>query len=129
VTAKKLLTLSFVFWLLLALLKVWFFNYVIFTNPGVQEIVFWVLVAILAAAMSRRFGIIHFVEAGVIIGVWCVTTVLVDLIITRAFTGTHIFSTAAYWYSYLMIGLSVLFFHKKRHIHLRKELAKHHGHH
>ena len=132
-TAKRF-WLSFLFaWVVLALVKVWFFNNPIFSNAGFQQIVFWALTGIIGIAIVRRFGIISFFEALFIIFIWTVGFFLLDFFIISNYTGAKIFSGTEYWFGMLIMDVSIFIFHKKRHLAVRKHLhdlqhAKEHGH-
>ena len=121
-THKNFFALFFLQWLILALVKIWFFNHVIFANPGTQEIFFWIVTALVAIVFTLRLGIINFLEAFFAIFVWVVGGLFLDLIITSKFTGLAIFSKVSYWIGYIVVGVAVLLFHKKRHIAVRHEL-------
>lgn len=91
---------------------------------------FWFLAAAIGAAIVRRFGVLNYLEVFFIIIVWFLIDLFLDLVVTTSYTGYTIFSRADFWLVYLFLGLAVLFFHKKRHIQIRKELhASHSGHH
>jgi len=128
-TIKNLFLYSFLQWLLFSLLKIWFFNYEILSNAGWQNILFWIFCAIIAAAVVRRFGIINYLEAMFLIIVWILGDLLLDLMILSIYTGLGIFSTVEYWVGFGILALSIFFFHKKRHIHVRKLLHHSHGGH
>ncbi|MBI5530180.1 MAG: hypothetical protein HY918_01635 [Candidatus Doudnabacteria bacterium] len=129
-TIRKFLLFGFLQWLILTAVKLWFFNHQIFSNSGWQEIAYWVLTAAVVAALSRRFGVLNYLEAFFLATVWSLGDALMDLLITSIYTGLGIFYTRAYWFGFLFLALGIILFHKKRHIHVRHELhAKHHGHH
>ncbi len=129
-TLKNLFLYSFLQWLFFILLKVAFLNYEILSNSGWQNILFWLLAAAVAAAFSRRFGILNYLEAIFLIIVWSLGNLLLDLLVLTAYTGTGVFLKMEFWVSYAMFALSIFLFHKKRHIHVRKLLHhSHHGHH
>ncbi len=129
-TLKKLFVYSVLQWVILALLKIWFFNSQIFSNYGLQELVFWAAVAAVAAAIVRRLGVLNFLEAFFLIIAWFLGDLLFDLLATSIYTGLSIFYNPAYWLGYAALAVAIIFFHKKRHIQVRKELhAKHYGHH
>lgn len=114
---------------MLALVKLWFFNNQIFANPGIQQIIFWILTCVIIAAIVRRFGLISFLEAFFLIIVWTLGNLLLDLLLVSNYTGLSIFHTQGYWVSFLVMDASIFILHKKRHIHIRKELrAQAHGH-
>lgn len=127
-TSKKLALYTLYQFVILALLKVWFFNTVIFSNAGIQQIVFWIIVIIIGAALVRRFEVINFFESFFIIFIWVVGDAFFDLLITSRFTGLSIFAGQEYWVGAFFLGLSVFLFHKKRHLQVRHELhAKAHA--
>ena len=126
-TIKNLFLYSFLQWVFFSLLKLWFFNYEILSNSGWQNILYWLLAAVIAAAMVRRFGVIYFLEAIFLIIVWTLGDLLLDLMLLSIYTGLGIFSKMEYWVGFFIFALAVLFFHKKRHIHVRKLLQ--HSHH
>ncbi len=126
---KTLSLYSFLQWIILAFVKVWFFNSQIFSGPLLQSWVFWVITALVGAAVIRRFGVINYLEVFFILFAWVLGGAFLDLLITGNFTGLSIFTKPEYWISYIFLILSALIFHKKRHIQIRKELqAKHHAH-
>ncbi len=129
-TMKNLFLYSFLQWVFFSILKYLFFNYQILSNSGWQNILFWLLAAAISAAFARRFGVINFLEAIFLIIIWTLGDLLLDLMLLSIYTGLGIFSKVEYWVGFFVFGLSILFFHKKRHIHVRKLLAhSHHGHH
>ncbi len=127
-TIQKLLLFSFLQWLLFTALKVWVFKFGLFASPGMETLAYCLLVAVIAAALVRRMGVINYLEAFFLIGLWVLGDMLGDLLITGMFTGLGIFATGKFWYGQLALALSIFLFHKKRHIHVRKELHAHHHH-
>jgi hypothetical protein len=128
-TGKKFLLYWFLYLVIFTSLKVWFFNYEIFSNFGVQEIVFWALSAVIGAALVRRLGIINYLESFFTMLVWILSGAFFDLLITAAIAGLGIFFQPAYWGGFISMSLAIFLFHKKRHIHVRHELHSHgHGH-
>jgi hypothetical protein len=125
-TPKKFLLLLFAQWLILALLKAWFFNSQIFGNPGLQQIVYWLLTAAIVAAMVRRFGHISFFEAFFLVFSWTLFDLLFDLLLLSPYTGVSIFSGMEYWWGIVILVASIMLFHKKRHIKIRNDLRAHH---
>ena len=125
-TPKKFLLLLFAQWLILTLLKAWFFHSQIFGNPGLQQIVFWLLTAVVAAALVRRFDHISFFEAFFVVFSWTVLDLLLDLLLLSPYTGLSIFSAPEYWWGFVIMIASILLFHKKRHIKVRHDLHAHH---
>lgn len=99
-----------------------------YLSSGLQNGIFWLFNIVLSAAFIRRMGVLNFMEAFFIFLVWFLGGMFLDLLITSAFVGTAVFSQSAYWYGFLFMLLSIMFFHKKRHIHIRKELHARHQH-
>ena len=124
---------KFLFFLFLQLaavtgLKIWFFASEIFANPGLQEIIFWLLMAVASVAIVRRLGVINYLEAIFTAVVWTLAGLFVDLIITTNYTGLTIFLSVKYWIGFGVMAVGMFMFHKKRHVHIRHELrAKEHG--
>ncbi len=125
-TGKKLLLFTFIQWIILALLKYWFFSYTIFSDPGIQEIVFWVLTGVVVTAMIRRFGVLSYLEVIFILFLWTIFNLLFDLLWLSPLTGVSMFGSMQYWIGVLILGISAFLFHKIRHIHVRH--ASHNKH-
>lgn len=121
-TFKSFFIAAFVQWLLMAFLKVWFFNHQIFSDPGVQEVAFWLISAVIYAAIVRRMGIMNFFEAIFIAIAWVLGNLLLDLMLVSAYTGLQIFHSHQYWGGYVVMAAAIMLFHKKRHIQVRHEL-------
>ena len=129
-TLKCLFFYSFVQWLALLLLKIWFFNNAVLANPGWQSILLWLLAAVVSTAVVRRFGIINYLEAIFIIIAWVLGDLFLDLVVTTRYVGMEIFSRIDFWAIYFILALAVFLLHKKRHVQVRKLLQhSHHGHH
>jgi hypothetical protein len=117
-------------WIFFAVLKIVFFKYLNWDNSGAQYLTYWVLIIIVAVALARRLGVINYLEAILASAVWFGFDVFFDLLFTSGFIGLGIFSKWQYWVGNLVMSLAVFLFHKKRHVEIRKEMAKlHHGHH
>ena len=127
-TGKKFLFYWFLDAALFVVLKICLFHYDIFSNFGLQQTIFWILSAVLGAALVRRFGVINYLESLFVIIVWTLSGIFLDLLITSAYTGLAIFYLPAYWAGFIAMDISILLTHKKRHIHVRHELhAREHG--
>jgi len=125
-TLKKFLLIFVLQWLFLALLKGWFFRYQIFANQGLQQLVFWAVTLIIAAALVRRFGPISFLEVFALAVVWTLGDLLLDLILLSPYAGISIFFTVQYWVGLGIMDVSAAVFHKKLHIHIRQQQQAHH---
>ena len=129
-TAKKFYFYSFLQWVIFTALKLWFFKYEIFSNPGVQQTVFWIITGVIAVAIIRRVGILNYMEVLFAMVFWTAGDAFLDLLITSSFTGSEIFSRVDYWAGFLVMDVAIFIFHKKRHVHVRHELrAKAHAQH
>jgi hypothetical protein len=132
-TGKKFLLYILLNWLLLALLKVWFFNNQIFSSPGLQEIAFWIITPIISIALVRRFGLLSFLEALFIMFTWSVFIVVFDLLFTSNYIGVSSLYGRDYIFGLVIMNAGIFIFHKKRHLAVRQELhdrdhALKHGH-
>ncbi len=128
-TPKKFVFFIFLEWLLLATLKVEFFKYDFFANPGIEQIVFWILIAVITAAFVRRFGPISFLESFLVNFVWSFSGLLLDLLLLTPYLSLSIFASKAYWFGFVFMNIAIFLFHKKLHIHVREENhKKKHGH-
>ena len=124
-TPKKFLVIFFLQWLVLALLKAGFFKYQIFANAGLQQLVFWATTVVVTAALVRRFGPISFLEAFIAAVAWTLGDLFLDLIFVSLYAGLSIFSTVQYWAGILIMAVTIMVCHKKRHIHVRNQQAHH----
>jgi len=112
-----------------AILKLFFFTAFNF-HSTIWVVVYLAATAILSVALVRRLGVITFLEAIFIAVFWFLMDLVVDSLITAPLVKEPVFSTWALWLGYLVMMIFVFLFHKKRHVHIRKEqAAHHHGHH
>lgn len=122
----KILGLGILFWLLLLGEKFLFLE-IFQLSAAWQPYVYYILIVIFSRIISRRLGVINFVEAVFASLVWLLMILILDSFIAKSFMSPKIFTSSNYWWSYLAIFLAVFFLHKKRHIQVRKDLqAKHH---
>ena len=111
-----------------ALLHVVLTKYIILT-PRVFSWTLWFSISILAIALSRRLGVISYLEAGLIGLIWTFFRMFLDLLITSQLLGGVIFyKNSTLWISYGLMLLVIFLFHKKRHIHIRRKLKTEHSH-
>lgn len=110
------------------IIRLFFFNVTGFEN-WLYGFLYYALVFILSLAFARRLGVINYLEAIFVCIFWFFTNLFSDLLFTSNFLGTSMFTQRQLWLGYLAMLLAVFFFHKKRHVQIRKELhAKHHSH-
>jgi hypothetical protein len=81
------------------------------------------LVVVLAAALVRRLGVITMLEALVVAILWFVMDLLATGLIAAPLAGWKMLIDLYIILGLLFVPLSVIAFHKKRHIERRKELA------
>jgi hypothetical protein len=125
-TPKKFIFLTLLQFLLLGFVKAWFFKYQVFENAGLQQVVFYLVTGIIAAALVRRFGPITFLEVFVVLFVWLALDLLLDLILISPFVGLGMYAQLQYWWGFFTMGVVILIFHKMNHVHKRHLLhAKH----
>ena len=127
-TFSRLFILGFISWLGLALCKLLFLN-VLNLDNFLFQVLFGFFVVVFSLALSRRLGVINYLEALFTAFTWFFIAFVLDFIILSRLLGIGLFSHWLLWASYILLILSVVFFHKKRHIHIRKEQAAQHGHH
>ncbi|MCL5666803.1 MAG: hypothetical protein M1383_03470 [Patescibacteria group bacterium] len=127
-TFKKLAIYTFWQLFLLIALKVLFFKYWGFNN-SLFSFYYWIAVMVITAAAVRRLGVINFLESMFVAIFWFLLDLFFDLLITSLFTGFALFSYYQFWTGYFVFLVMIFLAHKKRHIAIRHEQAKHHGHH
>ena len=86
------------------------------------SLLFGLLILVLTVACTRRLGVINYLEAMLAAGFWLIMILLADLIVTGPLVGYSIFKTLLLWLSYLLVIITVLLFHKKRHIDIRRKM-------
>ncbi len=109
--------------ILFVLTKVIFIHYLNIDNFFIQLMFFLVLI-ILTTAVVRRMGILNYLECFFLSTVWVVVMLLVDMAVTSTLIGREMYHHIYYWLSYLMIVLSVIFFHKALHVQVRNANIK-----
>lgn len=120
-TFSKLFGLGGFLAIILAVLKLIAFQF--FDLKLLAVSLFFGLVAlVLTVACTRRLGFINYLEAMLTAGLWFIMILLVDLIVTGPLAGYGIFKTLLLWLSYLLVIITVLLFHKKRHIDIRRKM-------
>jgi len=123
----RIAILGIILWVFLLLEKYLFFESLGFSAAW-QAWVYYILIIILVRIISRRMGVINFLEAIFIALIWLLMVLLLDSFISKRFLSEQIFRTNHYWWAYFTVFWSVFFLHKKRHIHIRKEQAAQHHH-
>jgi len=119
----------FIGWLVEAVfsifLKLFFFHWLDLHSMLLQAWLFWFTVFIIYTAIIRRMGTLNYLEAGLISFCWTVVNIALDFFITKAIVSEKMFSTGQYWVGAFALVLAVFFFHRKRHVEIRKAKAHH----
>lgn len=126
----KVLVLGFILWPLVLADRYVFFE-LLGASAAWQAWIYYILLIIFARVISRRLGVINFVEAIFSALIWLLMILLLDSFIVKSLNllPDEVFRSEHYWWSYVAILVAVFFLHKKRHIQVRKLLhEKHHGH-
>ena len=122
-TIASLLLGTIISQVLFVITKVVFLEYLNIDNWAVY-VAFFVLLAVEAIAVVRRMGTINYIEAFFLTGVWFISLLIIDYIITSRLIDEDVYTSLAYWISYLVILLSLIIFHKKLHVQVRRDNAK-----
>lgn len=85
-------------------------------------IIYYLLLAAAAIALIRRFGPINYFEAFLAMALWLVLSLASDFLITSTIIGREVFADSHFWWSYLVVLLAMLIFHKKQHVEVRKAM-------
>jgi len=127
-TFAKFFGLGFTLAVLAAAAKILFLN-VLNPESGAVLYGFWFFMVLFTVACVRRLGVIQYLEASLVIITWFGIIMVVDLIVVAPVAGIRVFTTLNIWIANLIILASIWLFHKKRHVQIRKEHAKHSAHH
>lgn len=76
-----------------------------------------------AAFLARRLGVINYLEAIYVDLLWLFLAIFTDWLITLKLLGLGLFESRWPRWSYLFLAVGIFFFHQKRHVQIRKELA------
>lgn len=129
-TFTKLIGFGILLAVVMSAVKVFFYQSFNWDDSTVVHYVFWLIAASFSVALIRRLGVITFLEAIVVCSLWIFFQLIVDLAVTASITGYRIFISPAFLIGYLIVIVAMFVFHKKRHVHIRKEMrAKGGGHH
>ncbi len=126
-TFKRFIFLGFMLWLLLAVLKYGVFR-LFDLSSMFNLIVYGFLTFVITLACVRRLGVINILEAAMVAGLWFVGILFADFVVFIQVAGVSMFKSWHLWGGYGVVIIAILFFHKKRHVQIRRELAAHHAH-
>lgn len=99
--------------------KVLFINYLNMDNLIIKVVYFLVLV-IITTAVVRRMGVLNYIECFFLAIVWLVVMILVDMLITSFLIGREMYHHIYFYFSYLVVPLAIILFHKALHVQARK---------
>lgn len=122
-TYFKLLGFGFILAAVLVVLKTVFFGYFSWEDTIALHYVYWGVAALVTPALVRRLGVITILEAIVVAVLWFIMQLIGDLIIAAPIAGWRVLLDVDFAMGYLIPPIVIFLFHKKRHVHVRKQLA------
>jgi len=126
-TYSKVFGFALILSLLAASAKILFIDYF---NPQSWFVRggFWFFLFLITVTLLRRLGVINYLEVVLISIIWFIAVLLFDGLITSQRLGIGVFTNLHIWIGNLVILLSIILFHQKRHVKIRHEHAKHGKH-
>jgi hypothetical protein len=106
----------------LVVTKILFYGWFAWADNVTLHFVYWLLVVVLTAALVRRLGLITVLEAVVVFVLWLLLELIGDIAVAGPVVGFRVLVDSNFAVGYLLLVGSVLLFHKKRHVHRRREL-------
>ncbi len=122
-TYTKLFGFGLILMTSLVLVKTIFFGWFAWTDSLALHVFYWAFVAVLSVALIRRLGVITLLESLVVVILWLVFELVGDILVTGPVVGFGVLVDANFAVGYVVLVSSMLLFHKKRHVHRRRELA------
>lgn len=118
-TLELLLKKTLLLQVLFVATKVIFFG---FLNVDLLAIliIYYLVLAAMSIAIVRRMGALNYFEAFFTMGLWLVLSLLTDFLLTANLAGKDIYNDGHFWWSYAIVLLVILIFHKKVHVEVRK---------
>lgn len=107
----------------LVILKTVFFGFFTWEDTALLHYIYWGVAAVLTPALVRRLGVITILEAMVVAVLWLVMEVVGDVILAAPIAGWRVLVDSNFAVGYLIPPVTIFMFHKKRHVHVRKQLA------
>jgi hypothetical protein len=117
-TPGKFLLLTTIAVVLTTLAKLFFIRALNIDNVYIVYL-FWLVIALISIACSRRLGVISYIEATLVLALWLILTLFLDLLITAAVAGIDIYRHPYLWVSHGVMVITIFLFHKKRHVEVR----------
>ncbi|MBL8031626.1 MAG: hypothetical protein JNK33_04870 [Candidatus Doudnabacteria bacterium] len=122
-TYAKLFGFGFILVAVLVVLKTVFFGFFTWEETALLHYIYWGVAAVLTPALVRRLGVITILEAIVVAVLWLVMEIIGDAIVAAPIAGWRVLVDPNFAIGYLIPPLVIFMFHKKRHVHVRKQLA------
>lgn len=122
-TYTKLFGFGLILMSVLVLVKTIFFGWFAWSDSLGLHLFYWVLVGVLSVALVRRLGVITLLESLIVVVLWLFFELLGDILVAGPVAGFGVLVDANFAVGYVVLVASMLLFHKKRHVHRRRELA------
>lgn len=123
-TYAKLFGFGLLLALVLVVLKTIFFGWFTWSETSILHLIYWGAGFVLTPALVRRLGVITILEAIIVMILWLILQVIADVIIAIPIVGWRVMIDGYFAVGYLVPPAAIFLFHKKRHVHRRKELSK-----
>lgn len=118
-TLDQLLIKTVTLQVMFVILKVLFFGF-LNVESIVILVVYYLVLAAVSIAVVRRIGALNYFEAFLVMGLWLIVALATDFLITANLAGSEIYNDGHFWWSYLIVLVVILVFHKKVHVEVRK---------
>ena len=100
-----------------------FYSFAAWETSFLIHALYWVVVGVAAVFAVRQLGAITVLEALIVLVLWLVLELLGDVLITGLLVGYKVLVDPNMAVGYVVLASAIIFFHHKRHIARRKELA------
>lgn len=124
-TYSKLLGYGLLLAAFLVFLKTLFFGSFAWNGALGLHLFYWILVVVVTTALVRRLGVITLLEAVLVLVVWLFLELLGDALFAGPIAGYSVFTDPSMLFGYALLPISIILFHKKRHVQRRKDSSAH----
>lgn len=122
-TYTKLFGFGLIYAAVLVSLKTWFYGSFTWADSFGLHAVYWAVVVVGATALVRRLGVITVIEAVVVMALWFIFELIGDVAVSGPVSGWGVLIDGNFLFGYFLLFMSVLLFHKKRHVQKRRQQA------
>lgn len=122
-TISQLITKTILVQVLLVVVKVIFFQFLNIELLAIAVVYYLVLIALLIA-VARRFGAVNYFEIFLATLIWTALSLVIDYYITSHLIELKVYSNGIFTWSYLVMPLVIIIFHKKSYVEARKSSSK-----